>query len=115
MSVIVIITECLIIQQLLKQHDTEIKELEQRLDNERSRQLAALREKLSSRKDRRLKEQKQQHELEVQKEMLEQKSEVERMRTNKVSSSRDSVQFGTCLFFDTARSCIITCAFPSKQ
>ena len=59
-------------------------ELEQRLNNEKSRQLVALREKLSTRKDRKLKEKRQQQELKLQKEMLQQIKELDRCRTKRV-------------------------------
>ena len=74
-----------VILQLLKQHQAEIGELEQRLDSERNRQLVALRDKLASRKDRKLKERKRQQEIELQKELLEQKKELEEVRTKQVS------------------------------
>ena len=72
--------------QLLKQHQAEIRELEQRLDSERSRQLIGLRDKLASRKDRKFKEHKRQQEIELQKELLQQKKDLEEVRTKQVKS-----------------------------
>ena len=71
--------------QILRQHDTELKELERRFDLEKGHQVQALRDKLAEKRRRKLEEQQRKHEIEMSKEAIEQKKELVEVRTKQVS------------------------------
>ena len=70
--------------QILRQHDTELKELERRFDVEKGHQVQALRDKLAEKRKRKLEEQQRKHEIEMSKEAIEQKKELVEVRTKQV-------------------------------
>ncbi|KAH3741464.1 hypothetical protein DPMN_048189, partial [Dreissena polymorpha] len=68
---------------LMGQHEKEIEDLADRLENEKNRQMLALRERLANRRMRKLDDLRRRQDVERTKEMLEQKKELDEVRLKK--------------------------------
>lgn len=80
---------------MMAQHEHELEDLAERLENEKSRQVLALREKLASRRMRKLEDLRRKHDVDRTKEMLEQKKELDEIRLKKAKEvEREAIKEG---------------------
>ena len=71
----------------MSQHEHELEDLADRLENEKSRQLLALRDKMATRRQRKLEDLRRKHDVDLTKEMLEQKKELNEVRQKKAKDA----------------------------
>ena len=71
----------------MSQHEHELEDLAEKLENEKSRQLLALREKMATRRQRKLEDLRRKHDVDLTKEMLEQKKELNEIRQKKAKDA----------------------------
>jgi len=83
------------VPQLMAQHEKELEDLADKLENEKNRQMLALRERLANRRTRKLDDLRRRQDVDRSKELLEQKKELDGVRLGKArEAEREAIRDG---------------------